>query len=297
MGGHEDDFVKWALQLSIVAQAYCYPNRAGVGTVDVVGMHTGNGTARSLTAPEQATLLAYLKTLAPSQVSGTGGSLRVLNTIADPQPVEITVTPNGDADWAFDWDDSVPLVVLAITSATRTIQWTTSNPGSLVAGVRITLRGVASVQDGTQFVVESIPAADKVVLAVWPAIDPAATDIAYSGGPLVDPIRDAVIAHINGEIVYADSGVPIAASVAGVRGLRLKILAEGIGPANPAGKYGAWSGALVRAELGKLAAYPTGARNVVVVTPAADHEATDDAFPSDGQIHFITPSVVLVRKG
>src|SRR5690606_14917979 len=49
MGGSQDDFVKWALSQTGIAAAYCYPNRAGVGTVDVAALHEGNGSARSLT--------------------------------------------------------------------------------------------------------------------------------------------------------------------------------------------------------------------------------------------------------
>jgi uncharacterized phage protein gp47/JayE len=59
-GGNQSDFVGWALSLLGVSQAFCYPNRAGLGTVDVAALHTGSGTARILNAGEMATLLALL---------------------------------------------------------------------------------------------------------------------------------------------------------------------------------------------------------------------------------------------
>jgi hypothetical protein len=74
-------------------------------------------------------------------------------------------------------------------------------------------------------------------------------------------------------------------------------LVEGLGSANPAGLYGAWSGGIVRATLLQLATFTAGVRNAVVVTPAVDYEAVDDAFPNDAQIHYVTPGPVLVRKG
>ena len=298
MGGTQADFEAWALEVDGVALAKAYPGRAGLGTVDVAAMHAGSGSVRELSSTERATVLAYLQTKAPVQIASTGGALRVLITVADLQDVEITVTPNGDAAWAFDWDDSTAPTVLAWTAATLTLQFTTARPATMLAGHRICLRGVASVQDGAPLVIAALTGTDSVVLKAAPSVAPAATDKAYSGGPLVDLIRPAIVAHMNGEKLYADSGKPTPASSIGNPTVILKpVLAEGIGPANPAGVYGTWSGSLVRNVLAKIAMYPTGARNVNVVTPAADHDATDDVYPNDGQIHYISPRLVLIRKG
>lgn len=296
MGGHQSDFEKWALEVVGNATAYAYPNRAGIGTVDVVAMHAGLGTARELTSPERDATLAYIRSKAPAQVGAAQGPLRVLETIADPQAIEITVTPNGDLAHEFDWIDTSPPVVLVYTASPPTVQFAAAVPASMLAGMRIAFRGVASAQDGRQFTIETVSAADTIILRETPAVALVATDVGYSGGPLVDPIRDAIIAHINGEIIYADDGVPLPASVSGSK-VNLRILAEGMGPANPAGVYGTWSGSLVRATLGRIASYPTGARNVAIVSPAADYDAVDPVFPNDATINFITPSAVLVRKG
>jgi uncharacterized phage protein gp47/JayE len=305
-GGNQADFVKWALaSLNTVAAAFAYPNRAGRGTIDIAAFYAGSGTARTLTVDDREAVAAYIRTqtTAPFQITGTGGGLRILVTVADPQPVEILLIPNGQAAFAFDWDDSTPPTVIGWDATARELQFSGGAlPPSLRAGHRLSLRGVASAQDGTEFKIESISAVDKVILEKSPAIDPVATDVIYSGGPLVTPVRAAIVAHLNGEIVYAGRGLtPLpASSVDSTVGL--DILAEGIGSANPGGIYNvaggvSWSGAIVRAQLFGIAKYKAGVRDVDVVTPAANYEAVDDAFPDDGQIHYVTPGAVLVRRG
>lgn len=307
-GGSQADFVKWALAaINTVTQAFAYPNRAGRGTIDVVGFYNGTGTARSLSVDDAAAVKAYIQTQAPFHVSGTGGGLRVLTTVADPQSIEITLAPNGQAAFAKDWDDTGPPTVHAgfVWDATnRQLRFSAALPASLRAGHRLVLVGVASVQDGREYVIESIFSSDTVVLEVAPVNAPLPTDKLYSGGPLVTPVRDAIVAHLNGEIVYAGRGLtPVPASVAASTGLSivgLDVLAEGVGPANPAGLYSSangpsWSGAIIRAVLFKIATYKAGVRNATVIAPASDYEAVDDAFPLDDQIHYVTPGAVVVR--
>lgn len=293
-GGNQSDYVRWALQVNGVSTAYCYPNRAGIGSVDVVGLHTGVGADRLLDATERAALLVYLQALAPSQVGGTGGPLRVLEVLDDSRSVEILI----ESDDAFDWDDSVPPVVLSIVAVDRKLTFTAARPASMKAGDRIVIKGVGSVQDGKPYVIETLSSTDAVILEKWPTVDPAATDIAYAGGPHTAKVRDAIVAHMSGELVYADQDGPLPESIAVAQGkstVGLNILAEGIGPANPSRAFGSWSGALVRAVLHKLATYTQGVSNANVTTPAADYEATDPAFPGDAQTNLITPGSVLVR--
>lgn len=296
-GGNQPDYVSWALQIEGISQAYCYPNRAGIGTIDVVVLHAGSGSVRIPSSGELAEALTYLKTKAPANVAGIPGALRVLVCVADPQSVEILIAPTGEAAYQFDWSDAVAPTVAGWNAGTRELQFNGGTlPSTLKAGHRLILKGVASVQDGREYKIEAISAVDKVVLETAPANAPAATDIIYSGGPLVAPIRDAIIAHMNGEIVYAGKNrTPLPASVV-TSTVGLEVLAEGIGPANPSGVYGTWSGGLLRAQLGTIAMYQRGVRNYSILTPAADYEATDDVYPNDSQIHLITPNAVIVRK-
>ncbi len=306
-GGNQSDFVGWALAaLPSVSTAFAYPNRAGRGTIDIVAFYAATGPSRALSDLDRASVLAYIKTKAPFQVTGSGGGLRVIKTIPDPQRVEITVTPTGVLAFAFDWAGSA--VVLAYTPATRELQFSAALPTSLRAGHRLVLVGLVTgsgvaAQDGREYKIESISAVDKVILEKAPPVNPAATDLIYPGGPLVTPIRDAIVAHLNGEIVYAGRGpTPIPESQAapvdstGPSIIGLDVLADGVGSANPGAIYGAWAGGIVLATLFRIATYKAGVRNITILSPSVDYEPVDDAFPLDTQIHYVTPSVVIVRS-
>ncbi len=293
-GGTQADFVAWMLEVDGVSQAFAFPNRAGVGTVDIVALHTGSGTSRELDAPDQEEVLDHVAELAPAQLSATGGSLRYLEVVEDEEDVELVIEPSGEAAYAFDWSGG-PMTVLAWTAGTRLLQFSADRPSTMKAGHRISLKGVATNQDGEELTIEALSGADSVILEEAPDIAPAATDLAYSGGPLVTPIRNAILAHMNGENVYAGrSRVPLAeSSLESTVGL--EVLVEGIGPANPEGVYGPWNGNLLRSLLYQIAMYKGGVRNATIATPATDVEATDYEFPDDGQIGLITPRRVLVR--
>lgn len=307
-GGNQSDFVRWTLEsVAAVSKAFAYPNRAGKGTIDLVGFYSGTGTARTLSAPDRAAVLAYVQSKSPFQVSGTGGGIRVLTTIADPQRVELVMQPNGITAFDKDWVDTGPPTVLSWTAATRALRFAAALPASLRAGHRLTLDGViggsgTNAQDGREFRIESISAADTVILELVPPVAPGVGDKIYSGGPLVTPIRDSIVAHLNGEIVYAGRGLtPIPESQAapanptGPSIIGLDQLALGIGSSNPNGIYGSWTGGILLGTLNKIAGYKGGVRKVTILSPLADYEPVDDAFPLDGQIHYVTPSAVIVR--
>lgn len=295
-GGTQSDYVKWGLEIAGIANAYAYPNRAGLGTVDVVGLKAGNGSARILSSGELADYVAAIRELAPT-TPAAGAALRGLEVVEDLQDVELVLTPDGKAANAFHWTGG-PLEVAAWTVGTRTLEFTTARPATMKAGHTICLKGVAVAgsQDGREYKIEALGgAADEVILEEVPAVAPAATDLAYSGGPLVTPIRDAIIAHINGERVYAGKGrVPTPeSSIASTVGLEL--ITEGVGPANPGGVYGEWLGGIYRGVLGAIAIGKAGVRNYDVITPATDYEADDPEFPGDSEIGLVTPRMVLVR--
>jgi len=297
-GGNQADYVAWALVQAGIAAAFAYPNRAGIGTVDVAALHAGTGTARTLTGGEVTTLKAALQLLAPSQVGGTGGSLRVLTVITQVANVEILITPDGSPQYVFDWSDaSGPATVLTWTPATRTLQFAAARPASMQAGHRIVFGGVASAQDGAVYVIEALSgAADSVILQTVPTVAPVATDLVYAGGPLTAKIRDAILAHLNGDVLYADASGPLPGALAAST-TNLQVLASGLGTANPAGVYGAWNGTLLRGTLAKIATYTRGVRTQNVVTPVADQDATDYPIPNDIQIGLLVPGYVLVRNG
>lgn len=300
-GGTQSDYERWALEVPGIAMAKAYPNRAGFGTVDVAILHAGSGSARIPSAGTVATVLTYLKTKAPAHVAGTPGALRVLTGIEDQETIEITIYPDGQTQNAFDWNDQVAPTVIAYTAGTKTVQFSGGAlPPSLRAGHRLSFGGVATIQDGTEFTIEAISGVDTVILGTAPTVNPAATDIIYSGGPLVTPIRKAILGHVNGENVYlAKGGTPKSDStlVAEDRTtVGLEVIANGMGPANPSGVYGTWNGSLVRDVIRQIAMAKGGVRKTSLILPAADYDAVDYAFPLDTQIGVITAQRVLVRK-
>ena len=293
-GGNDADFVAWSLEVAGIASVFVYPGRAGLGTVDIAALHNGTGTARALNPTERATLLAYLVSKAPAALAG--GALRVLDTIAEPQVVELLITPNGESVYEFDWDDTSPPLVLTWTAGTKTLQFQSPRPASMKAGDRIVLAGVASAQEGEVLTIEALTATDSVILRDAPIIAPAANDIVYAAGPLTDLVRTAIKAHLSGEIIYASADRPLPASVAAST-VNLQILTDGVGTANPAGAYGTWVGGVSPSILSMIASYTRGVRRATVAAPATEVDATDYTFPLDSQIGFVIPSSILVRKG
>lgn len=308
-GGSAPDFATWAEQsLATVRKAYSYPNRAGRGTIDIAAFYAGTGSARSLSTQDRDAVRAYVQTKAPFHVAGEGGGLRVLQTVADPQRVELQIVANGVRAYLFDWADATPPLVDSWNPATRELVFDGPLPASMRAGHRIIPIGTVTgsgvdAQDGRQYRIESISGSDSVILETAPPTALAATDLLYSGGPLVDPIRASILEYMNGGTVYAGRGrTPIPESSAaptvptGPSVFGLDILAEGIGPANPDGLYGSWSGDLLQSTLYQIAMYKAGVRNVTIVSPAADYSPPVDEFPADFQVHYVTPSVVLIRS-
>lgn len=293
-GGTQADYVEWMLEVKGVSSAYAYLNRAGLGTTDLVALHTGSGADRELDAGDQAAVLAYVRERAPGQVAGTGGALRHLDVVPQEADVEVVVDPNGEASNAFDWAGG-PMTIAVYTAGTRLVQFTLDRPATMKAGHRVSFKGVATNQDGSEHIIEALSGTTSIILQEAPVVNLAATDLAYSGGPLVTPIRDAIVAHMNGETVYAGKGqVPIPeSSLASTVGL--EVLARGIGPANPGGTYGTHLGDLLLSVIGKLVIYKGGVRNYTIPTPAVDVAGIDYEFPSDAQIGLIVPRRVLVR--
>ncbi len=264
MGGAQSDYVAWPKEITGIAAAYAYPNRNGLGSVDVAALHTGRGSARLLTGGEITTVYNYIAERQPAPAT-----LRVLEVDTTDVDVEVTIVPNGEAQYVFDWDDSTPLEVLAWTGASRTLQFTTDRPASMIAGGRLTIKPAAGGGTGEQLKIESLSGTDAVVLEEAPALAPAATDIVYAGGPLVDTVRDAILAHI-----------------------------DSLGTSNPdASTYGTWEANLRPENLSAIAQGTKGVRRSTVVAPGATVEPADNPYPDDETVFILAPRRILVRKG
>lgn len=264
LGGAQNDYEQWALEVTGIASAYVYPLRQGLGSVDLAALHAGSGSARVLSGGEVTELQAYVDGKRPVAVK----SFRVLTVTTTTTDVEILVLTTGASQYAFDWSDTTPLIVSTWTAGSRTLQFTTARPADMKAGDRIVIKPAAGGGTGEQFVIESLSSTDSVVLETAPALAPVATDTVYSGGPLTDLIRDEILALI-----------------------------DGLGTANPDLKrYGEWEGNLRPEAVSAAAASVKGVKGITVVTPAAVVEASDPGFPNDGTVGLLVPGRVLVRE-
>lgn len=308
-GGNQGDYVNWLLALAGVNAAYCYPNRAGNGSVDLAVLHPGTGTSRYFTDGERAVVLAAIQAVAPTQVGGVGGALRVLKTTPELAHVEMTITTDGTVSAAWDWDDTTVPVVLAWNASTLTMQFSAARPATMKAGDRICILPVntsVTPEDGAPIIINALSGTDSIVLAAAPQkpgggiATPTAGDKVYAGGQLTDTIRAAIFALINSDSIFAGPSGPLPGASAASQGIsttQLKLLLSGIGTANPGGIYGSWNGELTITALNTIAAATRGVRKAAVLRPVTDQGSTDYVFPLDGQIGVLAPGYVIVRRG
>lgn len=263
LGGANADYVKWATEVTGIASAYVYPNRQGLGSVDVAGLKAGRGSARIPSAGDVTDLQDHLDEEKP--VGATVRALTIAETLTD---VDVRIKTNGESQYEFDWDDSTALSVLSWNGTTRQLQFGTVRPASMVIGNRITIKPLAGGGDGVQYVIEQLVSTDAVILEEAPATAPVAGDTVYAGGPLVDTIRDAILAHF-----------------------------DELGTSNTdALRWGTWEANLRPENVSSIAQSTQGVRKTTVDTPSATVEPADNLYPNDGTVYFLSPRRVLVRK-
>jgi uncharacterized phage protein gp47/JayE len=271
LGGAQNDYVQWALDQAGIAAAFCYPVRAGTGSVDLAALHEGSGNARVLLAGEVTALQAAIAALKPVAVT-----FRVLTVVPRAVNVEYKFLPDGDVQSECDWNDAVAPLVLAWQpgGVARKLQFQGgTRPPDMVPGMRIIHHAIAGGSTGQEFVIESLSGADAVILETAPNPAPVNNDVIYSGGPLVQPIRAAIQALI-----------------------------DSLGTANPDTKrYGAWEGNLRPGSIDRVSRSIEGVLDGVVVLPAAVEQAVDFAFPAyippnDNQVELLIAGEILVHR-
>ncbi len=263
-GGTLSDYRSWGLESSSeIDTVHVYPNRNGLGSVDVAALKAGTGSARFLDSTERDALEDYLADRAPANISPAQGTLRVLETVEEPTDIKVRVEPT-DAHYEFDWDDQTPPTVLSWTASTRTLRFNAARPTTMTVGDRLVIEHTGGT--GEQLVIESLSSTDSVVLREAPSFTPSAADVVYAGGPLVDAVRDALIEHINS-----------------------------LGPT--LGDFGqGWLGALLLSSIFKTAQLTDGVLDSDIETPTSNVELDDTEFPDATQVSVITPGQVIVRR-
>jgi uncharacterized phage protein gp47/JayE len=260
-GGTASDWRQWVLGADTgvdgIATAYIYPNRAGVGSVDVAALKAGSGAARLLDAGEIATLLAYLNTVRP-----IGATARVLEVVTQSQDVEAVIQPESGGTFGPDWDDATPPEVLTWTAATRTLMFTAARPPSMDVGDRLVIDGTS----GVELKIEALSGTDGVILEDALGQTPAAGMDVYSGGPLTTPVRQAILDHFD-------------------------TLGPRVGPYG----LGDWISTLRHAHLFESVQTTAGVLDHDLTTPADDVEPTAETYLNETEVALLIAGDVLVR--
>jgi uncharacterized phage protein gp47/JayE len=247
MGGNAQDYVDWLIESDDdIKFGYVWPNRNGAGSVDVAALKDGEGDARLLDATERR----------PAGVR----DIRMLEVTTETANVELSLLPSTGDEFARDWDDSTPLVVDSWTALTRTLVFTTDRPATMAVGSRIVIEDTS----GEEQVIESLSSTDAVVLTD-PTVTPVATKAVYSGGPLIEPVREAIKAHINS-----------------------------MGP--EVGDYGTgrWEGTLRLNNIRIAAGEVEGVADTTLIEPVANVEPTTTVYPDDDTVNLIIPGNIVV---
>lgn len=272
-GGTADNYVAWILSKEAqdagvsCAAAFALPTRNGRGTVDVVGLHAGTGNARTLEAPERADLQAFLDGVRP-----VTAAVRVLETVTDAIDVEYLIVETEEPQYAFDWDDSAGWAVLSYgVTAPDVLKFQGgTRPPDLEAGHHLSLYPISNVGGtGAERRVSALgPGLDEVTLEADDTGDvPKLNDSVFAGGPLVEPVRQAILALLNS-----------------------------LGPANPGKVYGPWEGSLRPKSIERVAAAVPGVTDDGnCINPVAVVEA-DDPAPYGRTIGLLVPGRISVHR-
>lgn len=279
MGGNANDYAQWILDQPGADQAYVYPLRNGLGSVDVAFLHSGTGSERIPSSDEIAVVQAAIDLIRPVSMK----MFRVLTVVAQSVDVEERVQPVDGKQWAFDWTAAPSAVVGAWDAAARVLTFV-SRPVDMVAGDRITYKNTATPNTGAQAVVEALgPGANDVTLAGryytidengvsiedGPLIEaPEVGAIVYSGGPLVEPLRQEIIALIDE-------------------------LGPGRGT-DPTKVAGGWDDTLRTSQIFKTTQLTDGVLETTPVTPTSNVVATNT--PPASSVYLLTPRQIIVRS-
>lgn len=257
-GGNVNDWQDWTIESSDdIESAYVYPNRSGVGSVDVAALKAGSGSARLLDATERTALQTVLDELRP-----VGAVARVIEVTTETLDVHVAIEPESAARYVRDWDDGFPPEIASWNATTRVLQFDAARPATMAVGDRIVVEGTS----GEELVIESLSGSDSVVLVDAKAQTPAVGMLVYSGGPVIGPARDALVDLI-----------------------------DSLGPR--VGSFGAgyWEGTFRLGRAFEAVQTAAGVLDSTWIDPVANVEPTAEAYPDDTTVALLIPGSILVR--
>lgn len=190
-----------------IKRAYVYPQRSGLGSVDVVPLQAGDGATR---IPGAATLLkvqAYVNTKRP--ITATVNIIRAKADATNALRIRVRLTPlpakNGT--YLFDWDDlGIDNQIVAFNSGAKTIDCfmalqlkTAVDNGEKPRIQIINSSPTATVQPYQARVLSYVAGTpDTMTLDVFPDVPPVAgVDYFYAGGGVVSSVADRILEYVN----------------------------------------------------------------------------------------------------
>jgi uncharacterized phage protein gp47/JayE len=259
MGGNANDYRQWAKEVDDVATAYVYPLRGGVGSVDLAFLATGSGSVRAPSGASVTEVSDYIHSVRPVSMR----DFRVLEAVAVEQDIELAVRTRPGVRW--DWDDATPLAVSAWDAGDRILTFATDRPDDMEIGDRLIIKTDGG--DGAESEIVAFDGDDGVVLKAAPSTAPVADDVVYAGGPVVEPMRQAIKAFV-----------------------------DLLGPA--VGEYGTgeWDDAIEPGRLEAIAFTFDETRDPTTIEPAAAVAPDDPVYPDDDTIEFLTYGRLIVRR-
>ena len=117
-----------------------------------------------------------------------------------------------------------------------------------------------------EFEIKALDGTQGVILKDALGQTPFAGAAIYSGGPIITPVRDAILA-----------------------------LFDSLGPRVGEFGQGDWVGSLLLSQLFETVQTTAGVLDSTIVNPVANVEPTPEAFPFDAQVGLLIPGDVLVR--
>ena len=214
-GGTAADYRYWAensIDLATLAslgisRAHVYPQRSGLGSVDVVPLVAGStGPSRVPGSTTITKVQAYVNTQRP--ITATVYILTASASVANALRIRIRVTASSAKGgvYRFDWDDlGLPTTISAFNRGAKTISC--AAPAALKAAIDAMKNPRVQIIDSN--VLESpLPfqarclsyvagAPDVITLDSFPPYDPQAGDYFWAGGGVVDAVAQRILDYAN----------------------------------------------------------------------------------------------------
>ena len=209
-GGAIQDYIAWAQEVSGVGPVYVYPRRAGTGTVQVAVTQAGTGTGRIPGGTLITEVNDHLADVMPVDVDGAvDPAIPPYHTSTHDLTVRVYGVTPSLAKYAWDWTDPGTYTVAGWNAGTRALTLNAAAPATLIAALPLLPRVQVLDTGGgpgqvvpAQLRVSAITAPANIILTITAAsiptgFNPQVGDRVYAGGPMAQPIGQALLDYID----------------------------------------------------------------------------------------------------